>query len=109
MTSSQTIASLVEAAKPADLPALAGDLARALGVVLARAATTPVATSPALSENAEAGVLLTVEEAGQRLGVASNWLYRHAKSLPFTRKLGRRTLRFDAHGLERWAANRPRT
>jgi hypothetical protein len=47
-----------------------------------------------------------VHQAAERLGVKPSWLYRHARALPFTRKLGHRTLRFDIHGLDRWARAR---
>jgi predicted DNA-binding transcriptional regulator AlpA len=39
--------------------------------------------------------LLTVEETAKMLSVAPDWLYRHAKRLPFTRKLGPKMLRFS--------------
>lgn len=102
-----TLTALVGETQPSDLPALAGELARALATVVARTAVTavPVSTIPPTSVADES---LTIEEAAKRLGVKVSWLYRHARDLPFTRKIGRRTLRFDARGLERWAANRPR-
>ena len=50
--------------------------------------------------------LLTVQEAATRLGVPPGWLYRRAKTLPFTRKLGPKTLRFDPDGLARWVTRR---
>lgn len=46
--------------------------------------------------------LLTVPEAASLLHVSPWWLYRKARSLPFARKLGRRTLRFSEKGLRRW-------
>lgn len=106
MTYGDVLAAMVDAAKPADLPQLAAELGRALGAVMARVASSapPAANAERLKDTA----LLPVEEAAERLGVPSSWLYRHAKSLPFSRKLGHRTLRFDAAGLEKWAANRAR-
>lgn len=50
--------------------------------------------------------LLTPEEAAARLGVTRRYLYRHAKALPFARRLSRKTLRFDARGLAKWLAAR---
>lgn len=107
MTPSDALSALVNGAKPAELPALAGELARALSMALARSAepTAAPAQTPVPERNAD--TLLTVEQAAERLGVATSWLYRHAKKLPFTRKLGHRTLRFDARALERWAGSRP--
>ncbi len=43
--------------------------------------------------------LLTVEEAASRLKCSSDWLYRKAKRLPFTVRVGR-NLRFSEHGIE---------
>ena len=62
--------------------------------------------------NGDGGVVadegLGVEEAARRLGVSRTWLYRHAPTLPFTRRLGTRTLRFSAEGIRRYlAARRP--
>ena len=46
--------------------------------------------------------LINAEEAAQRLGVARRWLYRHAKQLPFTRRLSAGILRFSLAGIHRW-------
>jgi excisionase family DNA binding protein len=99
------LAALVASATPAELPTLAAELARALGAALARA-TLLAPISRTSASDAKPSALLTVEEAAERLGVAPSWLYRHAKSLPFTRKLGHRTLRFEAVGIDRWVASR---
>jgi predicted DNA-binding transcriptional regulator AlpA len=48
--------------------------------------------------------LLTPEEAAEKLNVKLCWLYRHAKKLPFTRRLSRKALRFSEAGLLRWQA-----
>lgn len=100
------LSGIVSSARTADLPELAAELGRALGAVMARAALS----SSVVSVNVEqpTASLLTVEQAAERLGVSASWLYRHAHSLPFARKLGHRTLRFDAIGLAKWAAHRPR-
>lgn len=50
--------------------------------------------------------LLDAEEAAALLGMAPRWLYRHADSLPFTRRLGRKALRFSEQGLHRWVERR---
>jgi hypothetical protein len=104
----ETLTALVLETPQSDLPALAGELARALATVVARTAS-PTSALPIVSAVAkEDDELLTIADAAARLNVEVSWLYRHARDLPFTRKLGRRTLRFHARGLERWAANRPR-
>jgi excisionase family DNA binding protein len=103
----EAIHALVTAAKPDELPLLAGELAQALTVVMARAAAlATTAPSPAAKATESVG-LLSVQQAAERLGVAPSWLYRHARQLPFTRKLGHRTLRFDAIVLDRWMRSRP--
>ena len=45
---------------------------------------------------------LTVEEAAKRLGVTTQWLYRHSSTLPFAKKISHRQLRFSERGIERW-------
>ncbi|MBI1797869.1 MAG: helix-turn-helix domain-containing protein [Candidatus Eisenbacteria bacterium] len=50
--------------------------------------------------------LLSVAEAAALLGVTPRWLYRHARTLPFTRKLSRKCLRFSRAGIERWLATK---
>ncbi|MGH7547591.1 MAG: helix-turn-helix transcriptional regulator, partial [Gemmatimonadales bacterium] len=42
--------------------------------------------------------LLNVDEAAALLGVTPQWLYRHAKELPFTCSLSRKCLRFSRAG-----------
>jgi len=46
--------------------------------------------------------LLTIDEAAKMLCLSPRWLYRHAKTLPFTRKLSRKVLRFSRSGITRW-------
>jgi len=46
--------------------------------------------------------LLTPAETAERLGVSLRWLYGNADSLPFTRRLTPRLLRFEESGLEEW-------
>lgn len=53
-----------------------------------------------------AGDLLTVEEVSRILKVSVRWVYRHAKALPFARKLSPKVLRFSRVGLARWLATK---
>ncbi|MGH7568173.1 MAG: helix-turn-helix transcriptional regulator [Gemmatimonadales bacterium] len=46
--------------------------------------------------------LLNVDEAAAVLGVTPQWLYRHAKDLPFTCSLSRKCLRFSRAGILHW-------
>jgi predicted DNA-binding transcriptional regulator AlpA len=50
--------------------------------------------------------LLTADEAAQILSVSPDWLYRNAKKLPFTRKLGPKMLRFSYQGMLKWLESR---
>ena len=50
--------------------------------------------------------LLSAEQAAQMMGVSPDWLYRQAKKLPFTRKLGPKMLRFSYLGMLKWLATR---
>jgi predicted DNA-binding transcriptional regulator AlpA len=76
----------------------------ALTVIAACAALSPVACeAPVLPEPDH---LLSPEEAATALGVKVSWIYRHAPTLPFARRLSRKCLRFSAAGLRRWQAAR---
>lgn len=66
---------------------------------LGRALTEPVAAWSGED-------LLTIDEAAVALRVSPRWLYRHAKSVPFSRKLSRKVLRFSRAGIARWLATR---
>jgi predicted DNA-binding transcriptional regulator AlpA len=46
--------------------------------------------------------LLDPAEAAKLLAVSEDWLYHHAKRLPFTRKLGPRLLRFSYLEMVKW-------
>jgi predicted DNA-binding transcriptional regulator AlpA len=50
--------------------------------------------------------LLDAEDAAKLLCISEDWLYRNAKKLPFTRKLGPKMLRFSALGIQKYLATR---
>jgi predicted DNA-binding transcriptional regulator AlpA len=50
--------------------------------------------------------LLDAPEAAKLLTVSEDWLYRHAKKLPFARKLGPKMLRFSHQGILKYLATR---
>ncbi len=50
--------------------------------------------------------LLDAQEAARLLCVTTDWLYRNARKLPFSRKLGRKMLRFSSQGIQRYLATR---
>ncbi len=51
--------------------------------------------------------LLDVDAAAKRLGMSKDWLYRHARQLPFRVPQGR-LLRFSSHGIDRYILMRQR-
>ena len=54
----------------------------------------------------EADRMLDAKEASLMLSMSEDWLYRHAKKFPFTRKLGPKMLRFSYQGIKKWLATR---
>jgi len=84
---------------PEALPALLAHLAAVQTVVAARLAT-------GLHRDEGPDRLLTVKQAAPVLGMSEDWLYRNADRLSFTRRTGRRTLRFSERGLKRYLADR---
>ena len=50
-------------------------------------------------------VLLTIDDAAQRLSTSRDWLYRHASRLPFAIRNGRQ-LRFSSEGIARYIRER---
>ncbi len=76
-----------------ELPELIGQLESIKAAAWARlTAPTPRAT--------EHDELLVVEAAAERLGVSSDYLYRHSGEYPFTRRQGRKLL-FSALGIDK--------
>jgi excisionase family DNA binding protein len=75
---------------PEDLPRLLGECAEIAATASARLANPPATK---LDENLE------VPEAAHRLGVSPDYLYRHSKRFPFTRRIGRKLL-FSSAGLD---------
>lgn len=50
--------------------------------------------------------LLTAAETAQKLGATEDWLYRHATTLPFAVRVGKKHLRFSEVGIERYIRQR---
>ena len=50
--------------------------------------------------------LLSADEAANLLSVSEDWVYRNARKLPFTRKLGPKMLRFSSLGIQKYLATR---
>jgi predicted DNA-binding transcriptional regulator AlpA len=56
--------------------------------------------------NSQEDRLLDAEEAARMLSVSPDWLYRNARRLPFSRKLGPKLLRFSYQGIQKYLATR---
>ncbi len=87
-----------------ELPRLLGELERLRAATWARLAGLS-ANGQSRTGHDQPDELLDVEEAARRLSLSCDHLYRHAKELPFTVRIGRR-LRFSAKGLERYIRQR---
>lgn len=99
------------AADPSKAATLPPDVARTLWVRghVALGALAPVIAVPAHSitgGTAEEDHLLTVDDAAAKLCVTKDWLYRRAKSLPFTIRPSPGKLRFSLRGIERYIRQR---
>ena len=79
-------------------------LAEALAAILKPIVESAV--KDALNARQDEDCLLDVEKAAQCLSVSEDWLYRHAKKLPFTRKLGPKMLRFSSVGIQKYLGTR---
>jgi predicted DNA-binding transcriptional regulator AlpA len=63
----------------------------------------PAPTVPALDDPE---TTVDVHGAARLLGMSQGWLYRNARRLPFTRRVGTRSLRFSVAGIRRYLASR---
>ncbi len=92
---------LLEAARELpteDLPDFLGEVERIRVTALARL------TVPAPAESRDE--LLDAGPASGRLGVSKDYLYRHHRELPFTRRMGRRLL-FSSTGIDQYIRQHP--
>lgn len=87
----QAVLSAARQLPPEELPKLLGELEEIRCTAMARL-IAPVPSQPP-------DELLDVEAAARRLGMSKDYLYRHADSFPFTRRMGR-SLRFSARGID---------
>ena len=91
-----------EGGAPSDHAGQSNDLDRDPERQLPRGVDAPAGMVAAWS----ADDLLTVEEVSGILKVSVRWVYRHAKALPFSRRLSRKVLRFSRAGMARWLATK---
>lgn len=89
--------------RAATLPpaALQGLLCRCLTLQTALMGALLTASARMAGASTEPDSLLGVAAAATRLGMSRDWLYRHARRLPFTVRNGR-LLRFSSHGITRY-------
>lgn len=90
----QSVVDVVNAMPSGELPEVIGQLE----AIKAMAWTRLTAPQQAIAQHDE---LLTVEQAAERLGMSEKYLYSNAKTLPFTKRMGR-NLRFSANGIDRY-------
>lgn len=79
-------------------------LAEALAAIIKPIVTEAV--KEAMNGHKDEDRLVDAEEAARLLCVSEDWLYRCAKKLPFTRKLGPKMLRFSSVGIQKYLATR---
>jgi excisionase family DNA binding protein len=91
----QVVLRAVREVSPEDLPALLGELEQVRYTAIARLSGP---ASPLPRENDH---LMAVEEAADRLGISTDYLYRHADEYPFTRRIGSRLL-FSSAGIDKF-------
>jgi excisionase family DNA binding protein len=77
-----------------ELPGLLGEIEQVRYTAIARL-SVPTHTP------SESDQLLSVEDAAKRLSISEDYLYRHGKEFPFTRRVGRRLL-FSSAGIDRY-------
>jgi len=82
---------------PEELPCFLGAMEEVRCTAMARL-TAP--SSPAVDD-----ALLNVNEAAERLSLSPGYLYRHHRSFPFSRRIGRRLL-FSSRGIDEYLRKR---
>jgi excisionase family DNA binding protein len=92
-TELQSVLSAVLEMRPEQLPELLGELEVVRSTAMMKL-TAPISAQPH-------DELLSIEQASERLGMSTDYLYRHSKTLPFTRRMGRKLL-FSSLGIEQF-------
>lgn len=85
---------------PGRIPALLSQLSALQGAIAARLISADRDESVSSEDT-----LLTVDQAAERLGVSTDWLFRRSRTLPFVVRLGRH-LRFSNRGIDRYLRTR---
>ena len=90
---------------PAEAAATIVKLAALQSTIAARLAA-PASMRDAERHGATEDDMVGAEEAAKRTGMSKRWLYKHADALPFAHRTSPRSVRFSAHGIKRWLAER---
>jgi excisionase family DNA binding protein len=90
----------VDAIEHAEIAPLIGRLETLKARLFARL-TRPAEAPQPMAEAGSARDLMTVAELAAELQKSEDWVYTHAKKLPFGMKIGRQ-IRFSRRGLEKW-------
>ena len=90
----------VASVPPGRIPALLSQLSALQGAMAARLISADRDETLSAEDT-----LLTVDQAAERLGVSTDWLFRRSRTLPFVVRLGRH-LRFSNRGIDRYLRNR---
>ena len=85
---------------PGRIPALLSQLSALQGAMAARLISADREETVSSEDT-----LLTVDQAAERLGVSTDWLFRRSRTLPFVVRLGRH-LRLSNRGIDRYLRNR---
>lgn len=95
---------LADTLPPATAAVLLGRAGIATAALQARLLAAVVEQDkPGTPENEK---MITVAEAAERLHRVPRWFYRHADTLPFVRRISRKTLLISEPGLARWLERR---
>jgi predicted DNA-binding transcriptional regulator AlpA len=96
--------SRVQDVDPNTIPGLLAELRRLEVALLVRAVAEAKVPAQGMVPFDEGDRLLTVREASRLLGLSPDYLYRHARQLPFAVRPSPGTLRFSAKGVQRFIA-----
>ena len=102
----RALESAIAAVDRDELPQVIGELARLEALARLRLSENGRSLERPAPDIRPLGKLIDANAAARLLGTNVRWLYDRADELPFTRRLGPRTLRFDEAALRRWLDTR---
>ena len=78
----------------------------AIAALAARLLTAPAQPTRPPEPAAGEVTWLSVEQAAKKTGRSTRWFYRHAKRLPFVKRLSRKVMLVSEQGMDAWIATR---